>query len=679
MFEQLKFNASLLKDSVMMRTTLFASKEGPYRKDETMKTEYSDDAAKAEAIKSFMEGFYKEQGQKRAKDIIQTINDGILFNREPVDYQDHVADQDDLMMSIAAYVAQAGPEGQIKQNHMTNKFLVKLNETCEYLGMRKYVIITDEQLNTRQVIWDAPDYSRVSPEMAEALKKELADTAQREKERKERMEKLWKDAEEYNAKLREEALKELEEENKKKAEKEAKKAEKKAKKETKKANKEAQKEDTKKAEEEIKESKKINLDENIGQPSFTKSHDRGRAGMTNGSSAASSTKKSSASKDAGKGGKSEDSGDGDPDPASQKVVDLNKFISTEEVMKNFPIIDVDEEEKKRLLAQNERERMAFIRANGGNQLRSNPGDSEATKKKAAIDATLANGGVPDMAAVEDAIKSVESELTKMSQGAVMEDSGRFLKNEIKGRSDIELIQEALNKACSSWPGASAVVTPAGDLEDQYMIAMSYNGVLVDTFTAYGSRLMGKGVPVIKGIAIRNNGKHIPYFIPIHSMRALRSYIFRNMSIKNINGEILEGEKGLPENLAAQLEGTICPDYTLFDHLDLSVHEFTTNQEAFNFFFVVKKVLDLMQQVGGYPTFDSLPRYRVTNYKKWDNFELHGDQIAFDERSLCKADTTTKDQKEQLGISGPDNRRITVSGNNVQIEQPDGNTVNAVIA
>ena len=152
-----------------------------------------------------------------------------------------------------------------------------------------------------------------------------------------------------------------------------------------------------------------------------------------------------------------------------------------------------------------------------------------------------------------------------------------------------------------------------------------------------------------------------------------------MSTKNINGEIINGDPGLREDIAAGLEGTLCMDFRLFDHLDLNAHAFKTNEEAHNFFFKAMGALNAVAKLDGFADFDSLSIYRVANYKNWSQFELFGDQIAFDNRALYKADTTGKDGKEQLTIPGPDGRRIIVSGNNVQIVQPDGNVINSIIA
>ena len=684
-----KINANMLKDSVLMRTTIFAGDE-LYRKDNSMKTEYKDDDAKAEAIKTFNEGYYTESGKRRAKDIVKTINQGTLFNFEPIDYQDHVADQDDLMMAVATYIAEAGPDGQIKINHMTNKFIVKLNETCEFLGMPRYVKISEKELETRQVVFDAPDYSQVSPEIAKALKKELEDQAAEAKARQEYIDNFEKETQEYNAKLKEEAIKEYQEAEAKKAEKEAKKAAKKAereaKKEAKKAEKEAKKADDKKAGEVIEDAEFVDLDKNIGIPSFKSGRDRAAVSKSSTNSAG-STKKSSASKDAGKGGKSEDSGDGDPDPASQKVVDLNRFIPTEEVVKNFPIIDVDDEEKEKLLAQNELERIQFIRAHGGSELRSIP-DSEATKKVQEVAATLNSGEVPTMETVQNAIDAVTNELSQRNLMSVHYETGRFTAKEVGKRTDIELIQDALNEACSCVPGITASVTPAEKYPDKYIAQIMQNGVVIDTFTAYGSRMMGRGVPVLDANAefITRDEKTgapvktiIPYFAPLHSMRAVRDNIFRNATnIKNIHGQDIEFRKCTSYEVASGLESTICKDFKILDHIDLSAQLFKDDIEAASFFHVAAAVLNLLQVIGPYPDESVMPRYRLANYKRFDKFELFGDPLAFNSRPEYKPDTTINGKVIPTN-GGPDYRRIIVSGNNVQVIQPDGNVVKQVIA
>ena len=679
MFDTLKFNAGLLKDSVLMRTTIFTSKEGPYPKDETMKQEIKDASAREEFLKNFKEGYYKTTGQYRAKDVVETINQGILFNQTPIGYMDHAADQDNLMLAVAAYLGESG--APLRKDYLTNKFIIQLNKACEYLGMPKYVNMTDEELaKDREIIFDAPDYSLVSPEIAEELKKQLEESEKREKERQERIAQIEKEADEYNKKLREDALKELAEEEAKKAEKEAKKAEKKAQKEAKKAEKKQQKADKKieeqKASDTIEDAKVVELDKNIGIPSFKQG--RGRAAVTKGvNNSAGTNNNSSASKDAGKGGsgkkKDDSSGDGDPDPASHKV-DLNEFIPTDEVMKCFPIIDVNDEEKEKLLAQNELERIEFIRKHGGQQLRPVDFTSEATKKVQTIATDIATGQIPTMEKVQDAINTVDQELARQKM-AVKYESVRFFAQEINGRTDLQLIQDALNEACSSARGVTASVTPIETVPDQYSIQIMQDGVVVDTFRAHGCRIFGKGLPVLDGnvVAIRD-GKEIdiPFYIPLRCAIAVRANIFRNVAIKNIDGEIIKNPRGITEQMARDIELLVCRDYSLLDHLDLSTQPFQSNDEAARFMHFASAALNKVNEYAGYADKSMIPRYRVANYQTYASFELFGDMLAFQTKPPFKADTSAG--KIPSDNIGPDYRRIIVRGNKIQIYQPDGKII-----
>ncbi len=679
MFDTLKFNAGLLKDSVLMRTTIFTSKEGPYPKDETMKQEIKDASAREEFLKNFKEGYYKTTGLNMAKDVVETINQGILFNQTPIGYMDTAADQDNLMLAVAAYLGESG--APLRKDYLTNKFIIQLNKACEYLGMPKYVNMTDAELaKDREIIFDAPDYSLVSPEIAEELKKQLEESEKREKERQERIAKIIEEADEYNKKLHEDALKELAEEEAKKAEKEAKKAEKKAQREAKKAEKKQQKADKKveeqKASDTIEDAKVVELDKNIGIPSFKQG--RSRAAVTKGvNNSAGTNNNNSASKDAGKGGsgkkKDDSSGDGDPDPASHKV-DLNEFIPTEEVMKYFPIIDVNDEEKEKLLAQNELERIEFIRKHGGQQLRPVDFTSEATKKVETIASEIANGQVPTMEKVQDAINTVDQELARQKM-AVKYESVRFFAQEINGRSDQQLIQDALNEACSTARGVTATVTPMLNAPDQYGIQIMQDGVIIDTFVAHGSRIFGRGVPVLEGAAIyKKDGKDalVPFFIPLRSAIATRSNIFRNVKIKNIDGEFIDTPKGITEEMAEDIKRVICKDYRLIDHLDLTNLAFQSDDEAARFMHFAAVALNKVAEMSGVGSPFNLPRYRVGNYQSFASFELFGDLLAFQNKPPFKADTT--DGKMLPDNIGPDYRRIIVRGNKIQVYQPDGKIV-----
>ena len=663
----------LAKDKVLMSTTLFASKNA-LAKDTTMENEIESKEARQEFIKSFADGFYTETGKARAEEIVTRINRGILFNDNPVIFMDSIADQDNLMLSVAAFLAE-NKDIKLRQDYLSNKFIIQLNKADEYMGLPKYVTTISEDKLTpdRRVVFDDPDYSQVDEELATILKADRERMIEVEKAQAERIEQINKEVDEYNAQLKEKIEKELEEERQKKAEKEAKKAEKQAQKEAKKA----AKEEEKKAKAEEKEAKKAEKGAKVFQLS------RSRAAVTKGNNSTASTNTSSASTpDAGNGGsgKSEDSSDsGDPDPASHSKINMYEVLPLE---KACPILFIDDEdEKKKILDKAEEERRAFVAAMSGD--RNNETKSEAEKKVQAIADTLAKGDIPPEEDVDSAIATVTNELNQIKANqapkrTVQYETGRFTQKEINGRSDLQLIQDTLTEAVSTVAGVEVDTQPSlNGVPDEYSVTIKQNGLPVDTFNAYGSRILGKGCPVLDGfVDTTGTGRLVPYFVPIHSLTAVRQIIFRRVQIQNINGETISGPQGVTVPLANGLMMTICKDYNLLDHVDLSNHAFENDAEAHNFFHVLAAVLNKVSENAGIDGL-LLPRYRVANYRAYNKFDLFGDQPTFDSKPMFRADTSVYGKASPENI-GPDGRRIQVTGKNLVITERDGNKVQTVI-
>ena len=677
------FTATLTRDKMLMSTKVFSSSK-PKKNEITMEKELESTEARQEFIKNFADGFYNETGREKAVKVIENINNGLLYSPNPVIYMDRVAEKDDLMLAIAAYLAESDKKDQVRMDYLSNKFIIKLNSACEYMGLPKYVTsIKEEDLTPERVIkFDDPDFSKLDPEVVELMNREKERNAALEAKFEELGKQFNQRADEYNAKLKEEAMKELAEEEAKKAEKEAKKAEKKAQKEAKKAEKEAEKEEKKKADAEA---KAIKAEK--GASVFKLS--RGRAAATSNNSTGSTNTSSASKSDAGNGGsgKSDDSsGDGDPDPAShpKKKINMDEVIPLDKVLP-ITIID-DPDEKSKILEKAEQERQAFIAAmhsgESNNKTKAteetSSGDTDAKVQR--IAETIQNGGVPTMDEVNDALASTISDLAAIKNPTfkrkVQYESGRFPLKEINGRNDMQLIQDALTEAVSTVPGVTVSVTPGLD-PDSYNALVSYNGVMVDTFVAYGNRILGKGVPVLDGNVIAPDGKLVPFFVPIHSMVAVRENIFRHVEIKNIDGEVIHAPQGTHMDLADGLMMTVCADYRLLDHIDLSNHAFTNDEEAAGFFHVMASVLNAVSVYAGY-SFTTMPIYRVANYRSYTKFELFGDMIAFANRALFKADTSPAGPKQSLEIGPPDGRRIQVTGKNLVITEPSGNTVQLAI-
>ena len=657
-----------LRDNVYMRTSIF-SKGNPLRTNSTMKDNtIKDDAARKKFVEDFHEGFYKETGNKAAEKIVRNINAGTLYYADPIYYMDNLADQDDMMLAVAAYLAENAKTKKValRPDYLSNKFIKALNEACVFLGLPKYINVTDEYLEQdREIVWDDPDYSQLSEDAAKVVKEinklhnEVVDFFEKDKE------KTLKEVAEYNAKLMKEAEKELKEEEKKQAEKDAKKA----------------KKDAEKNEEQKVESAKTTSNQVADPTANVKAQVRNRSGVTKGVSNGNS---SAGNSSAGKGGSGSDdssdsgSGDGDPDPHQQgkkSKINLDEVIPPEKI---YPLLEItDDERKNEILAQAERERLAFIQANSGQMP---PGmNSEAMQKIYGVANMINSGALPSTAMVQDAIDAASEELRQRSTlRTVNYETGRFTSREINGRTDLQLMQDSLNEACRVMPNITASVTPSPDGIDKYKVFIMKDNVMVDTFDAYGSRLFGKGCPVLDGIVDLGNNEFIEYFVPFHSLLAIRQNIFRNIEVENIDGQLVRGPQGTNKDLAEGLRMTICKDVRLLDHLDVSTMDFNSDEEAHAFFHVAGAALNAVSNATGVGQ-DSLPRYRIFNYRQPDVFELIGDSIAYRTIPMYKAVIPRKPGKKVPADNiGPDNRRIIVNGKNITIVQPDGNTIQSTL-
>ena len=281
--------------------------------------------------------------------------------------------------------------------------------------------------------------------------------------------------------------------------------------------------------------------------------------------------------------------------------------------------------------------------------------------------------------VQDAIDAASEELRQRSTlRTVNYETGRFTSREINGRTDLQLMQDSLNEACRVMPNITASVTPSPDGIDKYKVFIMKDNVMVDTFDAYGSRLFGKGCPVLDGIVDLGNNEFIEYFVPFHSLLAIRQNIFRNIEVENIDGQLVRGPQGTNKDLAEGLRMTICKDVRLLDHLDVSTMDFNSDEEAHAFFHVAGAALNAVSNATGVGQ-DSLPRYRIFNYRQPDVFELIGDSIAYRTIPMYKAVIPRKPGKKVPADNiGPDNRRIIVNGKNITIVQPDGNTIQSTL-
>ncbi len=654
----------MLRDKMLMSTILFTSKEGPLRTNDMMSQhKIADDTARKKFIEDFKDGFYKERGHKEAEKIVRNINGGNLYYPDPIYYMDNLADQDDMMLSVAAYIIENKvPGGVLRADYLSNKYIKALNAACAFLGLPNYVNVTEEFLNQdREIIWDDPDFSQVSEDRAESIKaiRKLRDEVDEFFQKD--IENTRKEITEYNAKLEKEAEKELKEEEKKKAEKEAKKAKKEAEKNK---NKDTEKDEEQKAETAV----ATATHQDVRKPSVVNKA-RNRSGVTKGVSNGNSSADNSSAGNGGNG-KSDDSSDsGDPDPHLRKSrIDLDEVLPPEKVC---PLLEVTEDERNKLLVQADQERLAFMQQYGG--LGNTGVESEAMKKIYGVASALQSGQLPDTATVQDAIDAAKAEIRQRSTlRTVNYESGRFTKAEINGRHDLTIIKEALDRACSVVSGLTTSVTPVEGEPDKYLVQIMKDGVIIDTFAAYGCKILGKGCPVLDGSVDYGNGQLGPYFVPLHSLLAVRQNIFRNIEVENIDGQLIKGASGTNVNLATGLKNTICKDYNLLDHLDLSAHVFETDEEAHAFFHVASTALNKVAEITGIEGL-KLPRYRIANYKRFDTFDLFGDMYAFNNKAPYKADTFAYGKVPPDNI-GPDDRRIIVAGKNITIVEPDGNTI-----
>lgn len=650
------------------------SKENPLRENHMMdERTFENDEERAKFISEFKEGFYKEKGKEQAIEVVRTINAGMTFRTDPIYYMDCIADQDDVMLSVAGYLAENTKDKskQLREDYLSNKFIIALNRAGEYLGFGKYLNMSDEELEKdREIVFDEPDWSLIKNEELRGVAKEIKEIKDDVKKfYDDEREKTLKEVAEYNEKLYKEAMKELDEE----------KAKKKAKK---KEEKEAEKEQQKKSAEEMKVSEK--QQKNQQNQSVFKSS-RGRTAVTKGVPSANSSNNNTPKSSGGGSGKKEKSSDtGDPDPSSSKEkINMDEVLPLEKVC---PILFIDdEEEKKKLLEKAENDISKIITVDSGSNgsivdFPANTGTAEQKIQKVAD--TLANGNIPDVTVVEDAIATADAELRQLRQNnefkrTVRYETGRFTTKEINGRSDLELIQDSLNEACSSVPGVRAAVTPHPDLPDVYSISILKENFPepVDKFIAYGSTPLGKGVPVLDGWC-DYGGTKSPFLVPIHSILAVRENIFENIEVKNVNGEIVRSPQGTNVPLANSLMMSICADYNILDHLDLSEHSFDSNEEAAKFFHVMAGVLNKLTEVYGVQA-RSLPKYRVANYVSYKTFDLFGDSLV--KRFPNRVDYSVYRKTElQETECVPDNRRIQVSGKNILITEPSGNKISAEI-
>ena len=644
-----------------------ACKGNPWRTNNMMsaQTLETDDERKS-FITSFRDGWYKNQGFDVAERSVNNINAGTLYFDNPAIYMNSLADQDDCMLAIAIYLADCfytAPTIKLREDYLSDKFIVRLNAACEYLGLPPYINGFDEEKSKEanreaNIVYDEPSYIGLPENTVKIMKEVQASRADIAKKHEEQIAKNNADI----AKHEEARKKKIEEALKKMADKEAKKANKKAEREAKKEAKKAEKAEEKTTDD-IEDAVVVELDK----------PQRNRETSTK---AAKSTTTNKAGNKKGGTGKTDDSSDsGDPDPAPSKT-NLDEIIPLEKVVP-IHIID-DEEERKRLLAENETElqKLGFVKdaLNGGIKV-----TSEATKQIADIADSINNGELPSDKTIQAALDAAEKELQQRQQQQMQpidmaHVSGRFPAAEIGTRTDLQLIQDGLNVACSNIAGVTATVTPKEGIKDQYNVMIASNGAVVDTFTAHGSRMFGKGVPVLEGYVDVGGGTLVDYFVPIHNPAAVRENIFRRVDIRNINGQLISTPKGTNLELAKAVELSIWKDHALLDYLDLTTHAFENDNEAYAFFhYAALAINEIEKLLGGR---DKLSIYRVTNYKAYDKFDLVSDALAYGSRAPYACNTERG--RVVLNLPRENNIAANVSGNKLHVVQPDGKATDFIL-
>ena len=121
-------------------------------------------------IKPFIEkGYYDLMGRARAIRLIKRINAGTEYYSDPLYMQDHAADSEALMKSVALYLSE-NLNHQLRIDYLSNKLIDALNRACRSIGLPEYVEVTDDDIMKDRIIdFDEPDYSTCDQECREFL------------------------------------------------------------------------------------------------------------------------------------------------------------------------------------------------------------------------------------------------------------------------------------------------------------------------------------------------------------------------------------------------------------------------------------------------------------------------------------------------------------------------------
>jgi hypothetical protein len=164
-----------------------ACKGNPWRTNKMMseQTLETDDERKS-FITSFREGWYKNQGFDVAERSVNNINAGTLYFDNPAIYMNSLADQDDCMLAIAIYLADCfytAPTIKLREDYLSDKFIVRLNAACEYLGLPPYINGFDEEKSKEtnreaNIVYDEPSYIGLPENTVKIMKEVQASRAE---------------------------------------------------------------------------------------------------------------------------------------------------------------------------------------------------------------------------------------------------------------------------------------------------------------------------------------------------------------------------------------------------------------------------------------------------------------------------------------------------------------------